>query len=96
MHVELSRSAQLDVVEAALTYELERAGLGSRFEQELDRVLERVAYNPRQFPIVEDDVHRALLRVFPFAAFFTILPDRVSVIAVLHLHRHPDTWKASR
>jgi toxin ParE1/3/4 len=96
MLVELTSSAQLDVAEAALSYELERSGLGNRFETELEATLNRIADGPRHFQVVGEDVRRALLRTFPFGVFFVIFPDKVSVIAVLHHHRHPDTWKLKR
>jgi hypothetical protein len=25
--------------------------------------------------------------------FFTVAADQIHVLAVVHLHRHPDTWK---
>lgn len=93
MDLELTSSAELDAAQAALTYEIEKLGLGSTFEEELDAVLARVAEGPQQFPVIDSDIRRALLKRFPFGVFFVVLPDKVSVIAVLHLHRHPDTWK---
>jgi toxin ParE1/3/4 len=96
MLLELTSSAQLDAAEAALSYEIERAGLGTRFEEELEAVLSRVAEGPRQFPVVDRDIRRALLRRFPFGVFFVVSPEKISVIAVLHLHRDPDTWKLKR
>jgi plasmid stabilization system protein ParE len=91
--VELTKAAQSDVERAALEYEHAREGLGMRFEAELDRTLERVEQNALQFPLVWQDVRRALLRVFPFSVFFLIAGDRARVFAVLHQHRHPSTWK---
>jgi hypothetical protein len=30
---------------------------------------------------------------FPYGVFFTIKAESIDVLAVLHLHRHPDHWK---
>jgi len=84
MLVELTRAAQSDAVDAALAYETERPNLGFRFEGELNRALEAIAENPLQFATVQDDVRRALLRVFPFSVFFLVLQDCARVFAVLH------------
>jgi hypothetical protein len=46
-----------------------------------------------QFPALERGVRRAQLAVFPYAVFFRFSADVVTVIGVLHLHRHPDAWK---
>jgi hypothetical protein len=34
-----------------------------------------------------------LTRDFPYGVFFTTEADLVTVLAVLHLRRPPDTWK---
>lgn len=40
-------------MQAAIAYETERFGLGSRFEGELDRVLSRIAQSPLQFSAID-------------------------------------------
>jgi plasmid stabilization system protein ParE len=84
----------LDIQAAAVWYEDQRAGLGLRFLDELDLVFQRVKDNPRQFPRVEGDVHRALLRHFPYGVYFLVESEDINVLAVLHLHREPDMWKS--
>jgi hypothetical protein len=59
--------SDLDIQAAAVWYEDQRSGLGVRFLDELDLVFQRITDNPRQFPPVEGDVHRALLNHFPAA-----------------------------
>jgi len=87
------REAQRDIDEAAVWYEGERAGLGLQFLDELDVLLRRVADSPFQFPNITAHVRRALLHRFPYGVYFLHSDQTVEVIAVLHLHRHPDTWK---
>jgi hypothetical protein len=65
MRVELTDAAAADVVDASFTYELERPGLGFRFDEEVDAALSRIGDRPKQYPEVVPDVRRALLRVFP-------------------------------
>jgi len=87
------REAQRDIDEAALWYEGERAGLGLQFVDALDALLRRVAESPLQFPSIVADVRRALLQRFPYGVYFIRSETAVEIIAVLHLHRHPGTWK---
>ncbi|MGH2583429.1 MAG: type II toxin-antitoxin system RelE/ParE family toxin [Dehalococcoidia bacterium] len=94
--VVLQPAALADVDAAAVWYEQEHAGLGGRFLDELSDLLERIAENPLQFPALEQVVRRGLLRRFPFGVYFRVEARRVVVIAVLHLHRHPDTWRRRR
>lgn len=94
MLVELTKAAETDIGDAAISYEVERAGLGFRFEEEVDRLLTAIAESPRQYQVVSPDVRRGLVRVFPYSVYFSILGDRVRVFAVLHQHRDPQTWRA--
>ena len=89
----VSAEAEVEIFEAALRYEREKPGLGFRFEADLGRAFTRLAENPLQFPEIEMEAPRALLRRFPYGVFFTVAAADVTVLAVLHLHRHPDTWK---
>ena len=59
----------------------EAAGLGRRFRQGVDDLIDRMSDNPQQFPIVFKNVRRALLRRFPYSLFFVVEDDALIVIA---------------
>ena len=46
------------------------------------------------FPIVEEDMRRALLHKFPYSIYFVNESEAIAIIAVLHQHRRSDTWKS--
>jgi len=92
----VSSEAELEIFEAALRYERERADLGFRFEEQVNRVFARLVENPFQFPAIEESARRALVRDFPYGVFFMVEGEIITVLAVLHMHRHPDAWKRSR
>jgi plasmid stabilization system protein ParE len=94
MNLELTEDAVSDITAAALEYEAARPGLGFRFEDEVSRALRQIADSPRIFTVIAVDVRRAVLRVFPFCVYFTIVEARPRVFAVLHQHRHPDSWRS--
>ncbi|MFQ5665954.1 MAG: type II toxin-antitoxin system RelE/ParE family toxin [Candidatus Binatia bacterium] len=85
--------AEVDVRDAAFWYESKREGLGAEFALELDALYERIAKNPRQFPEIDEGVHRALLHRFPYAVYFMLGEDAPVIIAVLHQHRRPEAWR---
>ena len=85
--------ADLDVLNATLWYEEQRRNLGVEFLDQLSVLFERVAIMPLQFPAIDDPVRRALLHRFPYGVYFNPTGEEVTVLAVLHLFRHPDTWK---
>ena len=85
------RRAKRDVLDAATWYETRRASLGLQFVQDVDATIERILGNPQQFPIYEAPARRVLLSRFPYAVYYQTKP--LVVLRVLHLRRHPDTWK---
>ena len=62
--------SDLDIQAAAVWYEDQQSGLGTRFLDELDLVFQRIAESPLQFPRLEGEVRRALLRRFPYGMYF--------------------------
>ena len=85
--------SELDIQAAALWYEDQRSGLGGQFLDELALVFRRIENNPRQFPLIQGGVRRALLHQFPYGVYFLFEAETVAILAVLHSHRHPDVWK---
>jgi plasmid stabilization system protein ParE len=86
--------AQTDIREAARWYEDREAGLGLRFTREIRTSLEHISQSPLRFPIVEEEVRRALLHKFPYSIYFVNEPEAAAIIAVLHQHRRPGAWKS--
>ena len=62
-----TQAARAELIEAQNWYEGEAAGLGRRFRQTVDALIERITDNPLRFPIVIKIVRRALLRRFRYS-----------------------------
>ena len=93
----LGQQAEDELYEAANWYEARSEGLGIALLDEVEALLDRVADNPRQFPAVYRDVHRALVRRFPYGVFFRVRQDgSVKVIAIMHVARRPERWQKRR
>lgn len=91
--IRISQQASGDIREARDWYEEQVSGLGEEFGRELDIVLRRFGNKPEMYPIVYRNVRRALTRRFPYAIYFVIEADRVSVLRVLHQARDPKEWR---
>jgi toxin ParE1/3/4 len=91
--VVFTQVARGESIEAQDWYEGEAAGLGRRFRQAVDAMVERMSDNPRQFPTVFKNVRRALLRRFPYSLFFVVEDDALIVIACFHASRDPSRWQ---
>ena len=88
-----TQAARAELIEAQNWYEGEATGLGRRFRQTVDALIERITDNPLRFPIVFKNVRRALLRRFPYSLFFVVEDDALIVIACFHASRNPLRWQ---
>jgi plasmid stabilization system protein ParE len=73
-------------------YEARQPGLGDPLLVEFESVLMRIDGSPRSFAKVHGDVHRGLLRRFPYSVFFVVEPDAMVILAVLHQAMDPVRW----
>jgi toxin ParE1/3/4 len=90
MKVEFHPSTTDDVNEAAAWYRRARPGLDSEFRAEVDAVIERIARNPLQFPVVEAQIRRCIVHRFPYSVLYRVLdPDRVRILVIRHHRRDP-------
>ena len=84
LRVAVRRIAQLEIHDATIWYERQRAGLGREFLAELRSTFERITERPTSFPIEFKGARRALTDRFRHAVYFIVETDRVRVVAVLH------------
>jgi len=82
--------ARAELIDAQDWCENKAPGLGRRFRVAVDAVIERMSANPRQFPVDQKNIRRALLRRFPYALMFVIHDDAtLTVIECIHGSRDP-------
>lgn len=85
-----------ELVRAGLYYEGQRDGLGLRFLGDFERTISEIRERPMAWPALGTQLRRHQFRHFPFAIIYRVLPDAIRVLAIMHLHQHPDYWKARR
>jgi toxin ParE1/3/4 len=96
MRFQFHPEARAEYREAALFYARQRRGLGVKFAEEIETAISQIVANPRQFRIKEEEVRCCLTRRFPYALLYTIEPERVLIVAVMHGSREPGYWKHRR
>ena len=78
-----------DIAEAGLWHEDQEPGLGGRFYDEVEAVInvlpETALHHRKRFA----NVRRANLPTFPYAVFYVVKEDVLEIFAVLHAARHP-------
>ena len=91
--VVLRDEAQAEFDEAFDWYDTKRAGLGSEFVAEVQKVFDRIAANPLMHRAVFADIRKGVVRRFPYCVFYRPHADRVEVIAVFQTSRDPSIWQ---
>lgn len=84
--------AKLDVQDAWLWYEKQRAGLGDEFILSLEATLSEIERTPLIYQIQFKDIRIALLKRFPYKAVFTVEKEQIIIIGVLNSKRDPTVW----
>jgi plasmid stabilization system protein ParE len=86
-------AVELDIEAAFEWYEREESHLGFEFLDELREAYVRILNDPLAYQSLRSGICRALTRRFPYAIFFTIEPEVVVILAVLHTARDPEEWQ---
>lgn len=93
MRIEFHPEALAEFKEAAQYYAGCQQHLKLRFIAAVEVVLSRIQQNPEWARIFEDDIRRSLTHVFPYAVLYSIEPDYLLIIAVMHCNREPGSWR---
>ena len=95
MNIRILDHAERDLIEGFRFYEAQEAGLGSYFLTNLFADIEslRLYAGVHEKPL--KDYYRLLSRRFPFAIYYKLQKDNVSIHAVLDCRRDP-AWARER
>lgn len=89
----LDSRAEEDISLAAQWYAEERLELALEFLDAVDTVFGLIAQFPQAYQEVAPGIRRILTRKFPFCIYYTIDNQRLTVFAILHASRSPETWQ---
>ena len=82
-----------EMAEAAAWYAERGLDLDTAFLDEASRVLGAIRTSPGRYPVVEENIRRAVLKRFPYVVLFRPREDEVVVIACFHGRRDPEEWR---
>lgn len=86
--------AEEDLAEARQWYETRREGLGDEFLEQVDVAFDRIQRMPLVPAVKYKDTRRVLLKRFPYAVFYHVDDDQITIIAVYHTSRDPRGWQS--
>jgi toxin ParE1/3/4 len=87
--VKVRRAAELDIAEAQVWYETQRAGLGADLHSEISKVLTVLTETPLIYTVLYRDIRRAIVHRFPYLIWYRVLGEEVTVLACTHARQSP-------
>ena len=93
MRYEFHPEALEEYQEAVNWYAERGTPVALRFVEAVEEAVSKVAEAPERWRILEEDVRRCLTRVFPYGILYTIEPEFVLIVAVMHCSREPGYWR---
>ncbi len=93
MKYRLLLPAVQEIQETVDYYEKQASGLGYEFLEEVRATIRRIVVSPEAWIILEGDIRRCRTRRFPYGVIYSIENDVILVISLIHLRRHPESWK---
>lgn len=92
-HLIIKPSADEDILRIAQWYDIQKAGLGLRFLDDLEAKFEQIQSGPSHYQVRYKGVRFAILRYFPCSVHFTVEGDKIFILAVFGDAQDPSLWK---
>src|SRR5437016_5009794 len=94
MNVDFLQPAGAEFVAAIAYYNLQSEGLGYEFAAEVKRTLRRIIQYPEAWSALSARTSRCRTSRFPYGIIYQIREETILIVAFMHLHKHPDSWKS--
>lgn len=66
--------------------------LGEKYVIEVERCLNIIKTNPLAYPVLKQNVRKAVVIKFPYSILYRIEKDNIYILAVMHQKRKPKYW----
>jgi len=93
MTVKFLAPAQAELVDGVAYYESQKHALGFQFAEEVQRTIQRILQYPEAWSLISKRTRRCRTNRFPYGVIYQVRGDVLLIVAVMHLHREPRTWK---
>ncbi len=87
------REAEEEYADEANYYARLDPELGGRFYDEIEQLIRDIRQQPDRFRLFDAPIRRHFSDVFPYAVLYIDQPERVLIIAVMHMKQRPGYWK---
>ena len=88
--IEIRPLAAIEIIEAYDWYELQRAGLGIEFLDELEIFYDSLIRNPETYSYYAKPVREGKVKRFPYTVVYEIFDEAIVVYSVFMAKQNPD------
>lgn len=85
-----------EYAEAVKYYTEQRVELAQAFINAIEDTVCRIRESPTRYTAIGEDVRRCMVRKFPYGVLYTIEPDYILILAVMHCSREPGYWESRK
>lgn len=85
--------AEEEFLDAVRFYNGESEGLGYDFAAEVNRTIGRIISYPNAWAALSTRTRRCRTNRFPYGVLYQQRSGELLIVAVMHLHRDPRSWK---
>jgi toxin ParE1/3/4 len=84
--------ARQEFLNAVEFYAEESQQTPERFISEVENALDEISLFPQRYPLYRGKYRRKILKKHPFAIFYLVEEDEITVTGIYHTSRKPDRW----
>ena len=85
--------ALTEYAEAVQYYAEQRVEIAQAFIDAIEDAVYRLRESPTRYSTIDEDVRRCMTRKFPYGILYTVEPDYILILAVMHCSRELGYWK---
>ena len=85
--------AEQELNEAVDYYNSKSKGLGNAFLNDVECAVNQILQHPESAPLINNVVRRKVVRRFPYSIMYSVMPDRIRILAVANQKRRPFYWR---
>jgi toxin ParE1/3/4 len=94
MKVAILSAAEAELADAVDYYNGQSEGLGYEFAAEIKETIARIVGFPEAWPRLSARTRRCRTKRFPYGVVYQVRGEVILIVAIMHLRRHPDTWRS--
>ncbi len=85
-----------EIQEIRSSLEMARSGIGERFVDNLEALLQRIESHPLLYAILEQDIRAVHIPKSAYVLFYFVTDERIEIFAITHGARDTFSWRNRR